>query len=221
VASDAAFESSPDHLYFLAIEKVFIALRGSPLALSPTDWQVARGWHEAGMPLDWIEQTLRDIFAKRLARGTESKMTGLKFCRRSVEAAWKRRHQLHAAATVAVASEIDVGARLAALAVALPSALPGRGELERRIRALEGDAETIEGALAGLDREILLRAEETLTPEEQQAIAAEVEAALGKLRHRLGEEQLRGAYSELREKLLRDRLELPLLSLFAPEATGE
>ena len=31
-------ESSEAHLYFLAIEKVFLEERGSPLCLSPKDW---------------------------------------------------------------------------------------------------------------------------------------------------------------------------------------
>ncbi len=221
MAEDPDFESSPEHLYFLSIEEVFIELRGSPLALSPSDWKVARGWHEDGIPLDLVEGVLREVFERRRARGTKSKMTSLRSCRRGVEAAWERQRELHAAATPAVAPALDVGERLDTLAAALPAELPRRDKLETRMRALQGDAATVEAALAELDREILTTAEEAFTGDERAALEADLERVLAKLRRRLGGDQLQSARRDLREKLLRERLGLPVLSLFAPEAAGE
>jgi len=219
VAEDSDFEASPEHLYFLSIEKVFIELRGSPLALSPSDWKVSRAWHEAGIPFELVEATLREIFERRRARGTERKMTSLRSCRRSVEAAWERQKELHAAATApSAAPPIDVGKRLEALAAALPAELPGRGEVEARLRALRGDAAAVDEALAELDREILASVEEAFSSAERAALESDLERVLAKLRRRLGADQLQGARRDLREKLLRERLGLPELSLFAPEA---
>lgn len=219
VAQDSDFEASPEHLYFLSIEKVFIELRGSPLALSPADWKVSRAWHEAGIPFELVEATLREVFERRRARGTERKMTSLRSCRRSVEAAWERQRELRAAAAVpSAAPPIDVGKRLEALAAALPAKLPGRGEVEARLRSLRGEAAAVEEALAELDQEILAAAEDAFTDAEKAALEKDLESVLAKLRRRLGAEQLQGARRDLREKLLRERLGLPELSLFAPEA---
>ena len=60
--SSDILDSSPEQLYFLAIEKVFVELRGSPLYLSPKDWKIARGWYDGGIPIEWVERTLREIF---------------------------------------------------------------------------------------------------------------------------------------------------------------
>ncbi|HQN38153.1 MAG TPA: hypothetical protein PLQ31_01300, partial [Thermoanaerobaculia bacterium] len=50
----AASEGEPsaeDHAFFQAIEERFVALRGAATLLSPADWQLARAWHRAGIPL--------------------------------------------------------------------------------------------------------------------------------------------------------------------------
>ena len=131
-AEDPELESAPEHLYFLAIEKTFIEERGAPLSLSPKDWHVARRWYDAGIPLEWVERTLREVFEKRRAKGTADKILNLGYCRRSVEAAWKR-YQKMEAPELAAAAEIDVAARLAALAAALPSGLGDREAWARRL----------------------------------------------------------------------------------------
>lgn len=221
MAEDSDFEASPEHLYFLAIEKVFIELRGSPLALSPSDWKVSRAWHEAGIPFELIDATLRELFERRRARGTERKMTSLRSCRRSVEAAWERHRDLRAEAAPVAAPAIDVRARLSALTAALPAELPGRDEVEARLQALEGDAAEVEEALAELDQEILAKTETAFSDTDRAAFESDLERVLDKLRRRLGADQLQGARRDLRDKLLRDRLGLPELSLFAPEAADE
>lgn len=216
-SDDEGFESSEDQLYFLALEKVFIEERGSPLYLSPKDWQVARKWHEAGIPIEWVERTLRELFAARRAKGTADKVISLGYCRRSVEAAWKR-YQKMQAPVVEAAPPIDVAARLESLAGALPEGLRRRDAWCARMRALEGEPEAVEEKLRELDREVFDAATQELDDATRSAVAEALEQALARLAGRLRAADLEGARDELRERILRERLGLPVLSLFAPEA---
>src|SRR5436309_13032449 len=86
----------PPHAYFQAIEEVFVALRGAPLLLSPTDWQIARRWHREGIPLGLIRQALEAVFAKRQERGAKGRISSLRYCAPAVEAAWAERRELAA-----------------------------------------------------------------------------------------------------------------------------
>ena len=77
-----------DQAYFQAVEEIFVELRGAPLLLSPTDWQVARRWHREGVPLALVKRTLEEVFAKRKERGAQGKISSLRYCAPAVEAAW-------------------------------------------------------------------------------------------------------------------------------------
>ena len=157
--TEKAEEPAGPHPYFLAIEDVFIDLRGSPLQLSPKDWQIARGWYEEGIPLELVERTVRELFERRRAAGKEDKVWSLGHCKRSVDAAWKRRQKLLAPGAAEDDDEqLDLAARLENLASALPAGLEERQAMAGRIRGLDGDAEEIEKALAEIDREIVRRA---------------------------------------------------------------
>lgn len=215
---ETGLPSSAEQLYFLALEKVFIAERGSPLYLSPKDWHVALAWYEAGIPLEWVERTLHEIFEQRRSRGTDDKIVSLGYCRRSVEAAWKRQQKL--AAPPVETPAIDVAARLAALAAALPEDLAARDAWARRLTELEGTAEEVEARLQELDRE-LLEAASTVDPQTRARLDEDLRGALANLARRLPAAELEGVEARLAERLLRDLLGLPVLSLFAPEAEPE
>src|SRR3954452_7927036 len=77
-----------DHAYFQAVEEIFVELRGAPLLLSPADWQVARRWHQEGVPLDLVRRTLVGVFARRTERGAKGTISSLRYCAPAVEAAW-------------------------------------------------------------------------------------------------------------------------------------
>jgi hypothetical protein len=139
--------SAGDHAYFRAIEEVFIRLRGAPLLLSPTDWQIARDWHRAGIPLDLVCVTLEEIFRQRAETGKTGSVRSLKYCRSAVEKAWAARQELAAPAGRGEHVEMDIGARLQSLAAALPAALPERdrrltAEIERDVAAVLARLET-------------------------------------------------------------------------------
>ncbi len=222
--ADAGEPAGP-HPYFLAIEDVFLELRGAPLQLSPKDWQVAKRWYEDGIPFELVERTVRELFARREAKKDEEKkdqkVWGLGYCKRAVLGAWRRQQELQAPAAGGDEEELDLAARLDNLAAALPEGLAGRDAVVERIRSLVGDAETVEGRLAELDREVFETAAAALPASEAAAVDRELAASRAALAERLPADELERAGDRLREEILRRRLGLPVLSLFAPEALGD
>jgi hypothetical protein len=207
-----------DQAYFQAIEEAFVELRGSPLLLSPADWQVARRWHRDGVPLDLVRRTLEEVFARRRERGAKGKISSLRYCASAVEAAWADLRELTAPGRRVEAPDFAAASRLAALAAALPAGLPGREALAARISALEGEPPAIEERLAELDREMLDRAEAGLAGELKAEIDAAAAATLAALAGRLPAAEVEQARGRLLRQTLRRKLGLPVLSLFSPEA---
>ena len=222
-ATENPDDPSERHRYFRAIEDSFIDLRGSPLLLSPKDWQIAKEWYEQEVPLELVLRTVREVFARRETRRDEErhkKVWSLGYCKRSVEAVWRRQQELLAPGAEGEEQALDVPARLENLSAALPAGLPDHDEAAERIRALTGDAQVIEESLTEIDRELLQRAADALPEPDRQAIESELEASRAALVGRLPAAELERASEALREQILRRRLGLPVLSLFAPEAVG-
>ncbi|MFL6193825.1 MAG: hypothetical protein ACJ75H_06610 [Thermoanaerobaculia bacterium] len=207
-----------DHAYFQAIEEIFVALRGAPLLLSPADWQVARRWHQDGVPLELVKNALEEVFARRQERGAKGKISSLRYCAPAVEAAWSDLRELTAPGHRVEALPFEVAPRVAALAAALPKALPGRDALASRLASLTGDPQHVEERLAAFDREMLAAAETGLDEAGRSEVAAAVEKTLAVLAGRLPAEELASSRERLKMQVLRRRLGLPVLSLFSPEA---
>jgi hypothetical protein len=201
-----------DHAYFQAVEEIFIRLRGAPLLLSPADWQVASRWHREGVPLGLIRQALEEVFAKRRERGTKGRISSLRYCAPAVEAAWAELRELTAPGERGEAPALDIPARLRNLAAVVPPAIAPR------VVALHGDAPSVESALSALDREMLAAAESSMEEAMRREVDAAVEATLTALRGRLPAEELERSRERLAHQVLRQRLGLPVLSLFSPEA---
>jgi hypothetical protein len=216
--SGTAESQDPDHAYFQAVEEIFVELRGSPLLLSPADWQVARRWHQEGIPLELVRRTLEEVFAKRKERGAKGKISSLRYCAPAVEAAWAELRDLTAPGERAAAPAFEVAPRLAALAASLPPSFPDRESLATRLAALTGAPQEVEDRLAALDREMLDAAAKGLDGESQGEIDAAVEKTLTLLRGRLPADELEISRDRLARQALRRRLGLPVLSLFSPEA---
>jgi hypothetical protein len=204
-----------DHAYFQAVEEIFVRLRGAPLLLSPADWQVASRWHREGVPLGLVRQALEEVFEKRRERGTKGKISSLRYCAPAVEAAWADLRELTAPGERAEAPVFDIASRLKNLAEAVPAGFAGR------VLALHGDAPAVEAALSALDREMLAAAELSLDEALRQEVEAAVEKTLAALRGRLPAGELERSRERLTHQVLRQRLGLPLLSLFSPEAEHE
>lgn len=211
--------TAEDHAYFRAVEDVFIRLRGAPLLLSPADWRVAQRWHRLGVPLALIETTLAEVFAKRGERGARGKVQSLRYCAPAVEAAWEEVQELQAPGErEEEAPALDVPARLEALAAALPPKLAGRDELAAAIRALTGPPETVEEALVRLEEETLDAADRRLRAPGRDELERQADASLAGVADRLPAAEVEAARERLLRRLLRKRIELPVLSLFGPEA---
>ncbi len=213
-----ADEPDPDHAYFQAVEEIFVELRGAPLLLSPADWQVARRWHQDGVPLDLVRRTLGEVFAKRKERGAKGKISSLRYCAPAVEAAWDELKTLTAPGQRATAPAFEVAPRLAALAAALPRSLAGRETLTVRLTALTGDPQDVEETLSALDRGMLDAATGGLDAESRTEIDRAVEKTLALLGGQLPDAEIETSRERLFRQTLRRRLGLPVLSLFSPEA---
>jgi hypothetical protein len=212
--------TADDYAYFRAIEDRFIGLRGSPLLLSPSDFRIAQRWHRRGVPLTLIERILPEVFARRAERGgARGKVYGLRYCAPAIESAWEEIQELQAPGERETAAPaLDVPARLDALASALPARLPGRDELVEAIRSLSGPPEAVEAALARLDEETLDATERRLRAGGRAELERQAAASLAAVAGRLPAAEIETARARLLRRLLRKRIGLPLLSLFAPEA---
>ena len=206
-----------DHSYFRAIEELFIRLRGTPLLLSPADWQVARGWRQQGIPLNLVCQTLEELFARREEEGKKRSVRSLKYFDRAVGEAWQRQCELGAPAVRPSTEPIDVPSRLGALVEALPAAIPRRDRYKDKILQLVGNVDEVETALSLLDTELLEDVRNSLNPETEADIAADLEKSLERLTPRIAQEELAETRQQLYQQALRRRIGLPVLSLFAPE----
>ena len=224
--TDQENDGLEDHAYFLAIEDHFVRLRGAPLLLSPADWQVARRWHRQGIPLELVRRALEEVFARRRERGAKGRISSLRYCAPAVEAAWTERSELAAPGKRVEAEAFDAASRLAALAAALPAGGgdpggPGVAGLRAELAALAGtglDPQAIEERLAELDRRTLDGALAALGAAERAALDATLDKAIGAVAGRLAAAEIERARGRLARQVLRERLGLPMLSLFSPEA---
>lgn len=208
--------------YFEAIERVFVRLRGAPLLLSPTDWQVAKGWFEARIPLGLVQESIELVFARREERGAQGRIQSLRYCEEEVRRAWDEARKLEAGGFRKTAVVMDVNARLSALAGALPAGLPDGDRWRSRIMQLSGSADEVELGLAEMDSDLLEAAERALDSSDRDRLASRAERALASLRDRVPETEIESARDRVRRGVLRELAHLPLLSLFSPEAqSGE
>jgi hypothetical protein len=204
------------HAYFRVLEDEFLRLRTAPTLLSPADWQLAEGWHRAGIPIDLVVATLRDVWKRRLERGASARrIQSLRYFAPAVEAAWEEVRSLQAPGVRSNVPAIDLPSSLAALAALLPEGFSEVARWRDRIRALDGEARLVEEQLAHLEAEIGDVAWRDLSPEERAAVEALVTRRLAPLANRLTAEQRAESALRLRRSVVRARVGLPLLSLFS------
>ncbi|MEM9553133.1 MAG: hypothetical protein AAGC60_02665 [Acidobacteriota bacterium] len=214
------FARSADLDYFRRLERAFIELRGAPLQLSPDDYRVAKAWRTDGVPLDVALETVREVVERAVAAEKEIKRR-LRYYDRAVRAAWQRRAELAAPGAMPEEPAFDAAGRLGRLAGCLPKGLAAIESAVRDLASEALDPEQIEGRLASLDQALVDAARSGLEAGEAREIDAAVDAAVDDLRPRLGNEAAEAARDGLAQQILRRRLSLPVLSLFAPEAVSD
>ena len=224
----ATADGGDDSAFFRAIEDAFIRLRGAPLLLSPADFQVASRWRRDGVPLQLVVATLEEVFAHRRERGTKGRINSLRYCAPAVESAWAEVVALQGPSRRRVdqeagAEDLDVPARVAALATALRAALPvalhGNDPLVEalpaRVEAVAAlPAEDADQRLWELDDELLAAVDAALTEADRARLVAEVEGIVVGLRDRFPPEELDRLRAQLRRQRLRKLRALPVLTLF-------
>ncbi|MEM6795306.1 MAG: hypothetical protein AAF725_15105 [Acidobacteriota bacterium] len=218
-AGDSFFDRSPEQTYFQSLEKVMIELRGAPLQLSPDDWQVSKDWFRGEVPLELVEETLREVVGRKLEAGKEVPAR-LRYYRRAVEKAWQRVEELTSPGRREQSALVDRARRLENLAASLGEAA-WLGDIPRLLRGLASEhASDLEERIAGLDARMVDLARRSLDESEGREIAARVEQALSRFGERMGEDERQVTRRRLEIELIRRLRRLPVLSLFAPEALG-
>lgn len=223
-ASDSS-ESEQDHAYFRALEETFIELRGAPLMLSPADWQVAKSWRRAGIPLELAIRVLERIFARQESSEKKAGIRGLRYFRKAVEQSWRQIVEMGGGggAQTTDSEPLDVEERLERLSAAVArvsGTKPALEDLPDRIRELSGSAKGVEEQLARIDVQVLAALRADLEGSVRDAIETKVEEALAGMADRLGGDGLDALREALFKRYLREVSEIPVLSLFSPEALG-
>ena len=214
----AELGTAEDQVYFRAVERAFLELRGRATLLSPEDWQVAAGWRRAGVPVELVVNVMSALFARQRERKSKRGISSLRYFRAAVESAWDERLALLAGGAMAPPPVVAPEERLRRLAAALPVGVPAVAALREEVLASGGDIGEIEGRLAGLEREFLSSLASQLTPARRAEVRERVARSLAQvpsLAAGAAAEELRG---RLERQALRALFRLPLLSLFSPEA---
>lgn len=80
--------------YYQTIEEVFVSHRGDPLVLSNADWDLARRWRLAGIPLRVVLRGIGDaVDAHAHSWGRKRKIGSLRYCAAEVDLARERWHR--------------------------------------------------------------------------------------------------------------------------------
>jgi len=217
-------ETGEGREYFAAAEAAFVRRRGTPFLLSPKDFALLKEWRALGVPLEAVESGIEEAFARREERGAVGRVNSLSYCRDAVLEAWERRAETaRGKGSESAADAVDAGGALKRLASDLASVAAARpdlaAELEsaaRSLSRLEGSGkspEEIESSLAGLDRRLAKALTEALPEMERAEMDAEAEKMLAGAGGRMDAVTLEKTSRALKRRLLRERLDLPRLSL--------
>ena len=218
--------------YFSEIEETFVRRRGKHLLLSPIDWALIETWQERGVPLHVVLRGIEKVFDSREQKSAQKRsVKSLFYCKEEIEAQYAEWLDRQVGKNGASAGEnangeafsdesikthlenvgglLQLAGQKAAGDVreALQRATERLGELERDL----ADAETLENSLADLEKIIdqaLLRTPDT------KDIESEIARALAAYKNKMEAEVYQHTFDLMLLKRLRERAEIPRLSLF-------
>ncbi len=220
-------ETEADRAYYTAGEAAFIRRRGTPFLLSPKDFALLKQWRQLGVSIEAVEQGIEEAFSRRQERGAVSRVNSLAYCRDAVLSAWERRAETAVGkGTSRRGAPVDVAFTLRSLSDRIAGLTIRRSDLAAplasalrslaRLAAKEADPEEIESSLAWLDKRLANALYEALPVPERAELDARVDALLEKARSRMDEETARKTARALARRTLRERLDLPRLTLLPP-----
>ena len=216
-------ETAEARAYYAAGEAAFIRRRGTPFLLSPRDFALLKQWRELGVPIEAVERGIDDAFSRREERGATGRINSLAYCNDAVLAAWERRAEVGVGRGTGREEAMDAQAALAALGERLAALAERRADLSEPIetarhsleRLAKGPKEAgeIEESLARIDRKLASALFDALPAGEKADIDRRIDAQLEPLRGRMDDETARRTGRALARRLLRERLDLPRLTL--------
>ena len=207
--------------YYGEVETYFVERRGSPLFITPAEWALVAKWEVKGIPIHVVKDGIDRVFERPQAA---TKPRKLGYCRQTVEAAFRRFREVSFGAqgdgaktrdrSSAKEDRMDVAAHLASLVAELSDLAPELASQVAQLGASGASLHAIEDVLTKIDEKLIDTAEEAMDATERGSIQADAARSLASYRDRMPEKVYRSALKSAYRRRLRDRAELPRLSLF-------
>ena len=228
--------------YFSEIEETFIRRRGRNLLLSPLDWALIETWQERGVPLPVILRGIGKVFdAVDKQPASKRSVKSLMYCREEIEAQYaqwlesqvgkngdKKVRSPESEVRSPDSSNADlfsdemITAHLAKVSTDLKKSRQKadgglREILEKVLEHLvkltgnSQDTESLEKSLEKLDAEI---DKVLLKTAEAEKLKGEIEKQIASYRNKMEREVYQRTFDLMLLKRLRERAEIPRLSLF-------
>jgi hypothetical protein len=214
--------------YYQELESYFVSRRGSPLFITPDEWDLAFRWEQMGVPLAVVKEGIDRVFERPK---TLLKPRRLGYCRQTVEAAFRRfRESSFGSRSGETAGEdagaeahlLQISSRLRELAGAwkenerkLSSFLERASDAVRSLseRAEEAPGE-VELELRELEGKLVVESETVVGDGAREELRREAEASLESYRERMPEKIYRAALESAYRRRLKRKLGIPTLSLY-------
>jgi hypothetical protein len=228
--------------YFSEIEETFIRRRGRNLLLSPLDWALIETWQERGIPLRIVLKGIEKVFDGVDKQPAQKRtVKSLIYCREEIEAQYaewletqvgkngdgkvqspKSKVQSPTPSESNLFPDETISAHLEKVSVELNKARQKsetelRETLENVLRQLMSlkqnsqETESLEKSLEKLDG---LIDESLLKHSETEKLKAEIEKQIASYKTKMESEVYRRTFDLMLLKRLRERAEIPRLSLF-------
>ncbi|HEY7699662.1 MAG TPA: biotin--[acetyl-CoA-carboxylase] ligase [Vicinamibacteria bacterium] len=221
-------ERESDEDFYREVESYFVARRGSPLFITPSEWDLVWRWEQLGIPLAVVKEGIDRVFDRPK---TLLKPRRLGYCRQTVEAAFRRFRDSGLGARAGATTEEGSGAaahlneiasRLRTLAAEwsnqggeLALSLERAADAVRSLseRAPEAPVE-VERELEALDGNLVAASEAVLGEAAREELRREAASSLESYRERMPEKIYRAALESAYRRRLRKKLGLPTVSLY-------
>jgi biotin-(acetyl-CoA carboxylase) ligase len=218
-----------DEGYYEEVESYFVTRRGSPLFITPSEWDLVWRWEQEGIPVTVVKEGIDRVFERPK---TLLKARRLGYCRQTVEAAFRRSRESSLGGgtggtarddSSASAHLTEVSSRLRDLAAAWSETERELADLLEQtadaVRSLSGGAEEapleVERELTALDGKLVIESEAVLGDAVREELRGDVESSLESYRERMPEKIYRAALESGYRRRLRKRIGLPTLSLYS------
>lgn len=228
-SDDVHLQDEPEAGYYQEVERYFVARRGSPLFITPAEWDLVWRWEQLGIPIEVVKEGIDRVFERPK---TLLKPRRLGYCRQTVEAGFRRFRESSLGGRGSSGSDEASGtaARLKEVAWQIRDLANGapltergfKGTLERASDAIrwlaeraEGEPDEVERELAAIDGLLVVESEAVLEEGAREELKREAEASLESYRERMPEKVYRAALESAYRRRLRRRLGLPTLSLYS------